>query len=289
MNTNQERLVIQAVQGKISYPASSIVPYKINREGVGQILPGTGGISYNVQVGDPAFGWVGDHIEPGVSLKISDNSRQNYNIGLMLLACVGNEATVVSGKAEGVRGVVTGTHGGIDHVLIYFTKEDLEKMKLDDEILIKAYGQGLSLTNYPDIKIYNLDPRLLEKMNIRESNGKVEVPVTATVPGHLMGSGIGASSTATGDYDITTGNYEEIKELGLDRLRLGDFVYLENCDNTFGREYRKGAGTIGIVVHSDCVKMGHGPGVTTLITSKVERIKPIIDPHANIVNYLNLR
>ena len=41
--------------------------YRIDRDGVPFVLPGTGGIAYNVKVGDPAFGWAGDHIEPGVS------------------------------------------------------------------------------------------------------------------------------------------------------------------------------------------------------------------------------
>ena len=30
--------------------------------------------------------------------------------------------------------------------------------------------------------------------------------------------------------------------------------------------YLKGAVSIGVVVHSDCVKMGHGPGITTIVT-----------------------
>lgn len=289
MRTNKERLVMQAVQGAISHPLASSNPYRMDRDGVGKILPGTGGISYNVKVGDPAFGWAGDHIEPGVSMKITDSSRSGENYGLGLLACIGNEARVVSGKAEDATGIVTGIHGGIDHVIIHFSDEDLSKMKIGDEILIKAYGQGLQLSDYSEIIAYNLSPELLDRMNIIEKGEYIQVPVTAKVPAHLMGSGIGASSTALGDYDITTGDREEIKELGLDRLKLGDIVYLEDSDNTYGREYKKGAGSIGIIVHSDCIKQGHGPGVTTLLTSKKPLIKPVIDPQANIANYFNLR
>ncbi len=281
MKTNKDRLVMQSVQGSISSPKSG--GYRVDRDGMAQILPATGGITYNVQVGDSAFGWVGDHIEPGVSMKAEDNKQ---NMGLAFLACIGNKAVVTSGDAKGAKGYVTGMHGGINHILLYFEQDELNKMTIGDNILIKAYGQGLRLTDYPNLKCFNLDPDLLDKMELKADNGQLEVLVTAKIPGHLMGSGIGASTAATGDYDITTGDEEEIKKLGLDRLRLGDIVYLEDCDNTFGREYRKGAGSIGIVIHSDCIKMGHGPGITTLMTSKQAIIKPVISEEANIVKYI---
>ena len=277
---------MQAVQGAISHPMAARTPYRMDRQGKGRILPGTGGISYNVRIGDPAFGWAGDHIEPGVSMKISDKNKSNDNYGLGLLACVGNKAKIISGEAQGTFGYVTGTHGGIDHVIIDFEPEVLEDLKIGDEILIKAFGQGLELLDYPEISLFNLDPNLLDKMNIKENDDFIEVGVTTEIPAHLMGSGIGSSSVALGDYDITTGDEEEIKKLGIDKLKFGDFVYLKDSDNTYGREFKKGAGSIGVVVHSDCIKMGHGPGVTTVMTAKNNIIRPVIDKDANFINYL---
>jgi hypothetical protein len=289
MKTNRRKLVMQAVQGAISHPKAGRLPFRMNREGKGNVLPGTGGISYNVRVGDPAFGLAGDHIEPGVSMKISDSSRSSEAYGLGLLACIGNKARVVEGEAKGAEGIVAGLHGGINHVIIDFDEDELDMMKIGDEILVKAYGQGLEIADYPEIKLFNLDPDLLEKMSINNTGDTIEVPVVASVPARLMGSGIGASTVAMGDYDITTGEEDEIKELGLDQLKLGDLVYLKDCDNTYGREYKKGAGSIGIVIHSDCIKMGHGPGVTTLMTCKDNLIKPVIDEDANIANYFALK
>ena len=286
MQINKNKLVMQAVQGAISHPRAARKPYRMDREGKGQILPGTGGISYNVRIGDPAFGWAGDHIEPGVSMKISDKNKASDNYGLGLLACIGNKARIISGDAEGTYGYVTGTHGGIDHVIIDFEPEVLEKLKIDDKILIKAFGQGLELKDYPEISLFNLDPNLLDKMNIEEKDGYLEVGVTTEIPAHLMGSGIGSSSVALGDYDITTGDQEEVERLGIDKLKLGDFVFLKDSDNTYGREFKKGAGSIGVVVHSDCIKMGHGPGVTTVMTAKNNLIRPKIDENANLINYL---
>ncbi|MGY5855259.1 MAG: DUF4438 domain-containing protein, partial [Candidatus Thorarchaeota archaeon] len=51
----------------------------------------------------------------------------------------------------------------------------------------------------------------------------------------------------------------------------------------------KDAVSVGIVVHSDCVISGHGPGVTTLFTSTKGIIEPVIDSGANIASILKLR
>jgi len=76
----------------------------------------------------------------------------------------------------------------------------------------------------------------------------LEVPVTTMVPAVCMGSGIGSAHVAKGDYDIMTSDPETVEQFGLERIRLGDFVALMDHDNRYGRAYRKGAVSIGIVV-----------------------------------------
>ena len=273
VKTNKDKLVIQSVQGKIHSPIMGPSPYRISSDGKPMILHGTGGITYNFQIGDSCMNLVGDHVEPGVSIRNEDVAE---NRPLMVLSCVGNEARVISGDAKGAKGFVTGMHGGIEHVLIYFPQEDLEKMAINDTILIKANGQGLKMEGHDDVLIMNLDPNLFEKMGIRENeNGELEVPVVTEIPAHLMGSGIGSSTSLTGDYDITTGDKEAVKKYGIDKLRFGDIVLLRDCDNTYGRQYLEGAVTIGVIVHSDCILAGHGPGVTGLISCKTSKIKGI--------------
>lgn len=285
IKTNKDRLVKQSIQGEISHPRGG-VPYRLKHDGTSHVLPATGGITYNIQIGDSAMKWVGDHVEPGVSMKIGTESE---NSGLMLLACIGNEARVVSGDAKGAKGFVTGAHGGIDHVLVYFKQKELEKMAIGDKILVKSFGQGMELTEYPDIKLMNIDPELFELLNIREAeDGVLEVPVVTEIPAYLMGSGIGSSTAEEGDYDIMTADEKANKEFGLDKLRFGDLVFLRDCDNSFGRGYLGGAATIGIIIHSDCIKMGHGPGVTTIMTCKTKGIRPIKDSKANIAEYMNI-
>jgi hypothetical protein len=285
IRTNIDRLVKQSVAGKIHHPISGGVPYRISHDGIPYILPATGGITYNVKVGDSAMGWIGDHVEPGVSIR---NENTAENTALNTLACVGNEAKAISGDAKGARGFVTGTHGGIEHVLAYFKSEDLENMAVDDKIQIKSWGQGLQLLDYPEIKVMNIDPELFLKLRIEEINGKIVIPVAAHVPSYLMGSGIGAATSHNGDYDIMTADKGEIIRNGLDKLRFGDLVLLQDCDNSFGRGYLKGAVSIGVVIHSDCIKMGHGPGVTTIMTCKESKIQGIIKEGANIADYLGI-
>lgn len=288
LRTNSERLVMSSVQGCVAHPIRRGA-YRIDADGSPFILPGTGGITYNVKVGDPAFGWAGDHIEPAVSTVGDFDKRSDVrNIAYNVMACVGNEARVVSGDAKGAIGVVTGHHGGIEHVLIDFDNETLEKLAIDDRILIKAVGQGLRLEDFPEVTLYNLAPTYLHALGLEVSGGKLAVPVAAIVPARLMGSGIGAPDSASGDYDITTGDREEISQLGLDRLRLGDIVALEDCDNRFGRCYRRGAMSIGIIVHSDCLLAGHGPGVATLMTTIAPIMSLEICDGANIAHQLRI-
>jgi len=79
-----------------------------------------------------------------------------------------------------------------------------------------------------------------------------------------------------------------VEKYKLDQLRFGDIVVISGADNSYGRSYREGAVSVGIVVHSDCVIAGHGPGVATLLTSPKGNIKFHLDPEANIANYLNI-
>ncbi len=293
LKTNEDKLVELSMQCKPGPPR--IRPgWKVDHEGKPFILPSIGGITLNIQVGDSAFGLAGDHIEPGVSC--SANSEKPFefpNNSLQLLSCIGNEAVIVSGDAKGEKGVVTGHHGGSEHVIVDFPKKILKQLTYDDKIMIRTRGQGLILIDYPDIKLYNLDPDLLKKMKIKQKKekklkGLIEVPVTTIVPAQCMGSGLGSAHVAAGDYDIMTSDPDTVKEYKLDKLKFGDFVALLDHDNSYGRSFLKGAISIGVVVHSDCLLAGHGPGVSTLMTCSKPLIKPILDADANIADILKI-
>ena len=292
IRTNIEKLVKISVMGEISSPIFGRSAYRISADGKPTVLPGVGGITYNIRVGDSATGWMADHVEPGVSVKDrekTDRFPSGANMALNILACVGNEAKVVSGDAKGEKGIVTGKHGGIEHVLVDFPYEVMEKLLIGDKILIKAFGVGLQLLDYPDIKVMNMDPRFLEAIDPQPNGDKLEIPATHIIPAAIMGSGLGSNQTYSGDYDIQLLDNPTVEKYGLEDLRLGDLVAIQNADHSYGRIYREGAISVGIVVHSDCVTSGHGPGVTTLFTSSNGKIIPKIAPDANIAKLLELR
>ena len=78
----------------------------------------------------------------------------------------------------------------------------------------------------------------------------------------------------------------KVKELGLDKLRFGDIVMLQDCDNMYGRGFLTGAVAIGVIIHSDCMLAGHGPGVTVIMASQKPLIKAKVVADANIINGL---
>jgi hypothetical protein len=292
LKTNVGKLVKISVFGEVVSPVVGRSIYNISAEGVPMVLPGVGGITYNIRVGDPACGWEADHVEPGVSVENKENDPrfgQGANAAFNVLSCVGNEAVVVTGDAKGAKGVVTGKHGGIEHVLVDFQTETLEKLMLGDKVLVKAFGVGLKLPDFPQIIVMNMDPRFLKALNPKPKGDKLEVPVTHIVPAATMGSGLGTNHTYSGDYDIQLFDKGVIKKHGLEDLRLGDVVTIMDADHSFGRIYKQGAVSVGIVVHTNCVTSGHGPGVTTLFTSSKGKIVPKIDAKANITTLLKLR
>lgn len=286
LKTNRDRLVRLSVQGEISHPDVWSRSYDVGFDGIPRLLPGTGGIVYNVRVGDPALGWAADHVEPGVSIRAKEKED---NLGLNTFACVGNEAVVLGGEAKGRKGVVTGKHGGIEHVIVDFPPDVLEQLSVGDKVLVRACGQGLEIEGFPGVKVMNLDPDLLERLGVRVEAERLVVPVAAEVPGELMGSGIGSLTSVRGDYDITTQDRERVRELGLEGLRLGDLVAIRDRAGFYGRQYRRGAVEIGVVIHGDSFVSGHGPGVTTLMTALAGEIVPEISARANIALHLGLR
>ena len=288
LRTNVEKLVKISVMGEVASPTVGRSVYNISATGAPLILPGVGGITYNLRVGDPACGWEADHVEPCVSAE-NKEAGGAANAAFNVLSCVGNEAIVAGGDAKGAKGVVTGKHGGIEHVLVDFQPETLEKLMLGDKILVKAFGVGLKLTDFPGIKVMNMDPCFLKALKPRSKGNKLEVRVTHLVPAAIMGSGLGANQTESGDYDIQLFDEKVIEQYGLVDLKLGDLVAIIDADHSFGRIYRQGAVSVGIVVHTNCVTAGHGPGITSLMTSASGKITPRIDAKANIAFLVKLR
>jgi len=289
VKSNAKNLVTLSVLGEVT---SAVWPsnrqYRIGHTGQLAVIPGTGGICYSHVIGDNAVSLVGDHVEPGVSIA---HSNANCNAALNTLACIGNSAKVISGEAKGKEGTVTGKHGGVEHVMVDFTSDVMALLAIGDKIQITAVGTGLALPQLPDIKVMNCSPELLEKLDftVDPRRKNMEVPVTHLVPAKVMGSGLGATTCHSGDYDIQLFDPQVVKKYKLSSLRFGDIVAIVDADHSYGRRYFEGAVSIGVIVHSDSTMSGHGPGVTTLLTSpRRGAITPVVRKDTNIGKLLSL-
>jgi len=160
LHFNESRLVKFGVSASPAPPIYFGI--EVTHNGLPKILPSVGGITYNVQVGDPAFGWEADHIEPGISLGIID-SRKKGGKALNHFSCIGNTVEIISGRAKGAKGVVVGHHGGVEHVMVDFPTRILKKISYEDKFMIEAYGMGLKSSIFPDAIFHNLAPHLRDR------------------------------------------------------------------------------------------------------------------------------
>jgi hypothetical protein len=283
LRTNADDLVVMAVTGQVSAPTLARSPYRPDTEGTGTVLIGMAGIVYNARVGDPAYGWSGDHVEPGVSI-----AHPDYDVdhAMHYLACVGNEAVVVDGLAAGARGIVTGEHA---RLLVDFPPDVLELLAVGDKVLLKTHGRGMRLLDFPGVLVKKAGPNLIQNWGLRRGDdGRLQVPVVARIPAHIMGSGAELTPEFV-DQDLMTGDRAALAELGIDRLRLGDLVAVMDTDHRYGRGFHRGGVTIGLIMHGDSVMTGHGPGCQDLLACAGGEIEPVIDSTANIAHILHIR
>jgi len=281
LKTNKDKLITIAVQGVVN-PASSR-GYSTTYDGKPIVHLGMGSINYSVSVGDLAYGWANaDHVEPDVSFTNLDGPA------LGILGCIGNEAILISGAAKGAKGIYIGKHGSS---MFWFPKDILEQLSVTDKIQVKALGVGLKIDGFEDVRVNKISPELLENLNLKIEGNQLVVPVVKTIPGHIMGSGMGMGFFVLEnvDYDIQTTCPETVEEYDLKTLRLGDLVAIQDHYDYYGRGRYEGAVTIGVVIHGWSDIAGHGPGLDPILSALPGRIKLKIDPDANTAYYLGIK
>ena len=281
--TNADQLVEMAVIGYVSQPTmrpgGGYIP---NNDGLSVVLPGMSGYIYNARVGDPAFGWMADHLEPGAS---TAHPELDKDYAMHYLTCIGNRAVVTSGLAKGAEGIVTGEHA---RMLVDFAPDVGDLLCVGDGVQIRAKGRGLAFKDYPGITLKKCSPELISAIPIEETgNGKIRVPVAIELPIRIMGSGAELNPDFV-DQDLMSGDRALMTELGIDQMRLGDLIVIPDADHRFGRGYKPGAVTIALCIHGDSVMTGHGPGILTLMTCVEPLIEWVVDPNANIANYFKI-
>jgi hypothetical protein len=278
VRTNSARLVAQVVSGEVWPPLADRHPYRLDPEGGPFLLPGMGGVTLGLSCGEPATGYAGDHVEPGLSVR---HREEGANQGLQFLACVGNRARVVTGPGEGAEGFVIGQHA---YVLVEMAPPDLERVSVGDEVVVVARGQGLRLLDHGEVWVKNCSPELVERMpGGTLPDGRLEVHVAMSVPPEAVGAGSGMSSEyANADLMGAYAGLPPELSLGTEGLRIGDLVALEDQDHRFGRGRRAGWLSVGVISTGNCLLFGHGPGASTLFTGPTDAFNVVLDPEANL-------
>ena len=140
---------------------------------------------------------------------------------------------------------------------------------------------------HPSVKFKSLSPELLRALGVRSDGAKLEVPVVATVPAHLLGAGAGLTSEG-GSLHLQTTDRPAVEAAGLDSLRLGDLVALTDYDSRYGHGYLRGAVGVAVVGQTDGPRAGYGPGLTLLMTDALGVLEPVLTPDTNLKTLLGL-
>lgn len=286
--TNSADLVTVSVAGQVANPSMTGLPsepYRLTADGKPFLWPTFGGIVYNVSVGDSAFGWTGDCIHPSVSIA---HGQADKNRALNIFSCVGNEALIVSGAAKGARGIVTGKSGRFsDQVIIHFDIETRRKLAVGDQILVRAQGVGMALPDCEGVACKSLSPRMFDLLPKKLEDGVLKIGVAGVVPAHFVGAGLGLTSEG-GSLHIQSTDRKVLAELGLDNLRLGDLIAVQDTDSRYNHGYLRGALSIGIVGQTDGPRPGYGPGMTIILTAPAGQLGWFDNPASNIADLLDL-
>jgi hypothetical protein len=246
VTSNAEQLITQVLAGEVWPPLADRHGFRVDPDGQAFLLPGMGGVTLGVHCGDPATGYAGDHVEPGLSVRHRDPAA---NYALQYLSCIGNTVTVSSGPGAGAEGFVIGQHA---YVLTDLAEEAMAQVTTGDQVTVLAVGQ-------------------------------LEVHVAARIPAEAIGAGAGmASEYANTDLMGAYAGLGEDLSLGLEGLRIGDIVAMADQDHRFGRGYREGWLSIGVISTGSCQLFGHGPGPSTIMSGPAAAFHLVDDRDANL-------
>jgi hypothetical protein len=269
VRTNASRLVTTRLSAWIQPGSANCV---VTPSGKVKTLPGQGGVVTGIDLGYPAGSWIGDHVEPGLSLGHPDPLA---NRALRALSCAGNPVAMMDGPAAGARGVVYGKHGA---VLAMFAQADLARIAPGERVAIDAQGLGLAIDDVPEVTLHSCSPMLLHRwLRGREADGRLVVPVAAILPPAAAAAGIGMPAAM---FNMDLHIYGEPVAAAAANLRFGDIVAVLDQDHRYSRRFAKDWVAIGVISHGEAGAGGHGHGLMTLLTAPLERLRLELSPDA---------
>ena len=132
-----------------------------------------------------------------------------------------------------------------------------------------------------------MSPALFDMLPKRMEDGVLKMGVVATVPPHMVGAGAGLTSEG-GSLHMQSTDRAELAAHGLDKLRLGDVVAIQDTDSRYNHGYLRRAMGIGIVGQTDGPRAGYGPGMTVVMTAPGGQLGCFGAPGTNIADILGL-
>jgi hypothetical protein len=269
LRSNADRLVTTRLSAWIQPGSANTV---VAPSGKIKTLPGQGGVVTGIGLGDPAGSWVGDHVEPGLSLGHPDPLA---NRALRALSCAGNPVVMQDGPAAGAKGVIYGKHGA---VLAMFAQADLARIAPGERVAIDAQGVGLAVDDAADVTLHSCSPALLHRwLRGREADGRLVVPVAAILPPVAAAAGIGMPAAM---FNMDLHIYAEPVASSAAKLRFGDIVAVLDQDHRYSRRFAKGWVAVGVISHGEAGAGGHGHGLMTLLTAPIDRLRLELSPDA---------
>jgi len=278
VKTNKDKLVSIAVKGKVA-PTNVASNYTATWDGKSKLAIGVGGINYDLQLGEKIFGWAsGDRATMGVATIGDGTAWKDY-------CSIGNKVRILGGAGSGKEGVVIGKMDS--YVLVHFSNDILNNLGIGTSLQVKASGIGMEIEGFKDVFVHGLSPETLENLDIKVKNGKLEVPVVKEIPMEIIGQGAGRGSLS-GNWHIQTCYPPDIEKYGLDDLRFGDLVILNDVQTDYGMGIYIGGATIGIICSTPSDISGMGICVTPIISTSHGKITSRIDPSSNIAKFLGI-
>jgi hypothetical protein len=280
VNTSSPKIASRLVRTRLKAMVQQSVAKPVAaQDGVMHVFPGQGGVITGINLGSPAADWLGDHVEPGISLGHADPAA---NEAIRMFCCVGNAVTMVDGPAAGAAGIVSGKHGS---VLAMFAQHDLKKIAPGEWAVIEAQGLGLHCPTFPELTVHSCSPDLFEQLVTRTVDNRLRVGIAAVLPSIAAAAGIGMQA-AMFNMDINS-SVPPVAELVAD-LRYGDIVAVLDQDHQHVRRHRPGWSMIGVISHGTAVRGGHGFGLMTLLTAPTQNFVFDGSEHTNIAGLLRL-
>ena len=250
------------------------------------------GFTYNVRIGDPVFGWSEQIVEPGLVIVASASGEKSYtpSTNLASVCSIGNKVKLLSADSPSLEGVVVGASCAVPGgVIVDFPERVYQKIGLEERFWIHSRGQGIALTDFPSVSVFNLDPEVFSLLELQQAGRhRLMVPVCYFIPADYF------NVMKYKQFNIPTLCYfnttekKSIDVLGIEQIKFGDFIAITDlsCTNGFNKE--KGAVSIGIVIRSPIPRWNVGFGVNIIFSCTEGQILPVNNPNANLGRYLSI-